>query len=105
MLLLSLAGIALGLYMLINPRTRELGRLFSLWWVTGAAASSGVLMRDLVTFTVGSVCFLVAGVVFLLRTRTIRRSPVGRSGRKRSKPPDDTDDRNNKPKGYGKAVS
>ena len=31
LLFVSLAGVALGLYMLVNARTRDLGRLFALW--------------------------------------------------------------------------
>jgi hypothetical protein len=74
----ALAGIGLGVYMATNPNTRELGRLFALWWIPGAAAASGVLMRDLVTFTVGSVCFLVAGAVFLLKGLTMRKAHLKR---------------------------
>ena len=64
--------------MATNPNTRELGWLFACWWVPGAAAAAGVLMRDLVTFAVGSVCFLVAGVVFLLKGVLMRRSHAKR---------------------------
>ncbi len=66
--------------MATNPNTRELGWLFACWWVPGAAAAAGVLMRDLVTFAVGSVCFLIAGVVFLLKGVLMRRSHVKRGG-------------------------
>lgn len=72
LLLIFLAGIGLGVYMATNPNTREFGWLLALWWVPGAAGATGVLMRDLVTFTVGAVCFLVAGVVFLLKSIIIR---------------------------------
>ncbi len=65
MLLLALAGVGLGVYMATNPNTRELGLLFALWWIPAAAAASGILMRDLVTFVIGLACFLVAGVVFI----------------------------------------
>jgi hypothetical protein len=45
-----------------------------------AAASSGVLMRDVVTFLVGILCFLVAGAAFGLQD-TARRKPVARRTR------------------------
>ena len=64
LLLASLAGIAFGVYMAADPKTRESGGLFAVWWVSAAAAASGLLMRDVVTFTVGVLCFLVAGAVF-----------------------------------------
>lgn len=78
-LLLSLAGIGLGVYMTTTSNTRELGRLFALWWIPAAAASSGILMRDLVTFVVGLGCFLVAGVFFVstgvaMRSRRMNRA-------------------------------
>lgn len=66
LLTISLGGVALGLYMAADPKTRTRGWLFSVWWVPGLAAASGVLMRDVVTFTVGALCFLVAGAVFIL---------------------------------------
>ena len=70
LLVISLAGIALGLYMAADKRTRSRGRLFAVLWVPALAASSGVLMRDVVTFTVGLLCFLVAGTVFALQATT-----------------------------------
>ena len=71
-LLFSLAGIGLGAYMATNPNTRELGGLFSLWWVPAVAAASGILMRDLVTFVVGMGCFLFAGLVFVSTSIVMR---------------------------------
>ena len=67
LLVISLAGVALGLYMAADKRTRSRGRLFAVLWVPAVAASTGVLMRDIVTFTVGLLCFLVAGTVFVLQ--------------------------------------
>jgi hypothetical protein len=87
-LVIALAGIAFGIYMAADPRTREAGKLCAIWWVPGVAAASGVLMRDVVTFTVGILCFLVAGAVFVIeggrvhkptvrRTRELARGPGG----------------------------
>ncbi len=66
LLLICLAGVALGVYMASEDKNREAGVLFALCWVSGAAGAAGVAMRDVVTFLVGMVCFLVAGAVFLL---------------------------------------
>ncbi|CAA9418001.1 MAG: hypothetical protein AVDCRST_MAG22-2350 [uncultured Rubrobacteraceae bacterium] len=66
LLLICLAGIALGVYMAFEHKNREAGTLFALCWVSGAAGAAGVAMRDSVTFLVGMVCFLVAGAVYLL---------------------------------------
>ena len=63
LLLVSLAGTSFGVYMATDPKTRGQGALFAVWWVSGVAAASGVLMRDVVTFAVGLLCLLVAGVV------------------------------------------
>ena len=76
MLVVALAGIALGIYMAVEPKTRASGRLFAIWWVPGVAAASGVLMRDVVTFAVGIVCFLVAGAVIVLEDRSPRKMHV-----------------------------
>ena len=64
LLLASLTGVAFGVYMAADPKTRDSGGLFAVWWVPAAAAASGLLMRDVVTFTIGVLCFLVAGAVF-----------------------------------------
>ena len=66
LLLICLAGIAVGLYMASEDKNREAGLLFALCWVPAAAGATGVAMRDWVTFLVGMVCFLVAAAVFLL---------------------------------------
>jgi hypothetical protein len=78
LLLASLAGIAFGTFMAVDPKTREPGKLFAIWWVAAVAAASGVLMRDVVTFAVGSFCFLVAGAVFTFEgVRRPARKPTG----------------------------
>ncbi len=79
LLLVSLAGVAFGVYMAVDPKTRESGKLFAVWWVPAAAAASGLFMRDVVTFTIGVLCFLVAGAVFTFEdgkapTRTAPRT-------------------------------
>jgi hypothetical protein len=76
LLVVTLAGIALGIYMAFEPKTRASGKLFAIWWVPGLAAASGVLMRDVVTFVVGIVCFLVAGAVIVLEDRGPRKVQV-----------------------------
>ena len=81
LLLASLAGVAFGAYMAIDAKTRESGKLFVIWWMSAAAAASGVLMRDVVTFAVGGLCFLVAGAVFTFedgraQTKRARTSSV-----------------------------
>ena len=80
MLIVCLAGVALGLYMATDSKTREGGWLFAVWWVPGVAAASGVLMRDLVTFTVGTFCFLVAGAVFVLDGDRSRKPQADKKG-------------------------
>jgi hypothetical protein len=76
LLVVALAGIALGIYMAVEPKTRASGKLFAIWWIPGVAAASGVLMRDVVTFAVGIVCFLVAGAVIVLEDRSPRNMHV-----------------------------
>ena len=80
LLLVALAGIALGIFMAVDPKTRDSGKLFAIWWVPGVAAASGVLMRDVVTFTVGVVCFVVAGAVILFEDRRPRQTQVREKG-------------------------
>ena len=63
MLVVSLAGTLFGVYMATDPKPRGQGTLFAVWWVSGVAAASGVLMRDVVTSAVGLLCLLVAGAV------------------------------------------
>jgi hypothetical protein len=77
MLAVSLAAIAFGVFMAINSKTRGTGKYFALWWVPGAAAASGIIMRDIVTFTISFTCFCIAGIVFAFEAR-------GAEGTKRS---------------------
>ena len=79
LLVISLAGVALGLYMAADGRTRSRGRLFAVLWVPALAASTGVLMRDVVTFTVGLLCFLIAGTVFALQGGAPNEPPARRT--------------------------
>jgi hypothetical protein len=78
LLVIALAGIGLGIYMAVEPKTRASGKLFAVWWVPVLAAASGVLMRDVVTFTVGIVCFVAAGAVFVLEDDWSRKPAVRR---------------------------
>jgi hypothetical protein len=83
LLVVALAGMALGIYMAVEPGNRESGRLFAIWWVPGLAAASGVLMRDVVTFGVGIVCFVVAGTVILFEASRPRKMQVREKGDRR----------------------
>ena len=65
--------------MAIDPKNRDAGWFFVVWWVPGVAAASGVLMRDVVTFAVGSLCFLVAGTAFALGSETYGKPSVERT--------------------------
>jgi hypothetical protein len=76
LLVVALAGVGLGIYMAVEPKTRASGKLFAIWWVPGVAAASGILMRDIVTFTVGVICFLVAGAMMVFEDSRPRKSQV-----------------------------
>jgi hypothetical protein len=87
LLLLSLAGVAFGVFMALDDRTREQGVFFAIWWVPAVAASLGVMLRDRVTFAIGALCFVIAGAVLALehhsskgQVRSKRRS-TGTSSR------------------------
>ena len=80
MLVAALAGIGLGIYTAVEPKTRASGKLFAIWWVPGLAAASGVLMRDIVTFTVGLICFLIAGAVMVFEDSKPPKSQVRGKG-------------------------
>ncbi len=83
LLLVSFVGVAFGVYMAADTKTREAGKLFAIWWVPAAAAASGVLMRDVVTFAVGTLCFLVAGAVFTFEGGRVQRPTIKRTGEAR----------------------
>ena len=80
LLVVALAGVGLGIYMAVEPKTRASGKLFAIWWVPGVAAASGILMRDIVTFTVGVICFLVAGAMMVFEDSRPRKSQVRGKG-------------------------
>ena len=80
LLVVALVGIGLGIYMAVKPMTRASGKLFAIWWVPGLAAASGVLMRDVVTFTVGLICFFIAGAVMVFEDSRSRKSQVRGKG-------------------------
>ncbi len=101
LLLVSLAGIGLGVFMAMDPKNRHAGRFFAVWWVPVAAAASGVLMRDSVTFAVGLLCFVVAGAAFALRDETRRKPSVKRTRQNRAR----NRDSSGQTKGEDKAVS
>ena len=111
LLVVTLAGVGFGIYMAADPRTREAGKLCAVWWVPGVAAASGVLMRDVVTFTVGILCFLVAGAVFVFegnrpRKPTVRRrSNLTRGPRGKRRPDSEKTTQENRAQGSGRAAS
>lgn len=70
--LVSLCGLALGLFMAADRRTREAGLLFALWWTPALAGAAGILMRDPVTFFVGTFCFVVAGLALYFERASAR---------------------------------
>ena len=75
-LLVALAGLALGLFMAADRRTREPGLFFVLWWTPALATAAGIFMRDPVTVLIGSLCFAVAGVALYFE-RPPARKPSG----------------------------
>jgi len=81
LLLLSLAVVAFGVYMALDERHRERGIFLAVWWVPAVAASIGILTRDSVTFTVGVLCFVVAGTALVLDLRGTRKPARQRPAR------------------------
>lgn len=106
LLIVSLLGVVFGVYMSTHPRSRESGLLFAGWWIPAVGASLGVLLRDPVTFTVGLLCFLVAGTAFIL-TNSGRKSQSARGGRSANRQQDSskTTKENRTGKGYKRAAS
>lgn len=88
LLLICLTGIALGVYMASDVRTREPGILFALCWVSAAAGAAGVIMLDVVTFLVGVLCFLAAGTAFLLFGDGVQPRPVRQREGDTPRPPE-----------------
>ena len=94
LLLLSLAGLAFGVFMAFDERNREQGIFFAIWLVPAVAASLGIVLRDWVTFTIGTLCFVIAGAALALerhgskkQARSRRTSPAGaNAGAKRKRP-------------------
>jgi hypothetical protein len=92
LLLLSLAGLAFGVFMAFDERNREQGVFFAIWLVPAVAASLGIVLRDWVTFTIGVLCFVVAGAALALerhgskkQARSRRTSPAS-TGAKKKRP-------------------
>jgi hypothetical protein len=90
LLLLSLAVFAFGVYMALDERHRERGIFLAVWWIPAVAASIGILMRDSVTFTVGVLCFVVAGTALVLDLRGTRRPVRQRPAGQRPAEPEPT---------------
>ena len=78
--LVSLAGLALGLFMAADRRTRQPGILFALWWTPALATAAGIFMRDPVTFFTGLICFVVAGAALFFERRSTRKFSSTRRG-------------------------
>lgn len=72
LLVVCLALVLFGVAMALGSQSRQAGVYFALWWVTGAAAASGIIVRDPVTLAVGGTCFLVAGLAFVFEARRMR---------------------------------
>ena len=89
---ICLAGVALGVYMASDARSREPGVLFALCFVSGAAGAFGLAARDVVTFVVGFLCFLVAGAAFLLFGGVQRGSGRRERGRPRGRVPEGSEE-------------
>jgi hypothetical protein len=94
LLLLSLAGLAFGVFMAFDERNREQGVFFAIWLVPAVAASLGIVLRDWVTFTIGVLCFVIAGAALALerhgskeQARSKRTSPASaNAGAKKKRP-------------------
>ena len=78
LLLLSLAGVAFGVFMAFDERNRERGVFFAIWLVPAVAASLGIVLRDWVTFVVGALCFVIAGAALALERHGSKEQPKSR---------------------------
>ncbi len=78
LLLLSLAGLAFGVFMALDERNREQGIFFAIWLVPAVAASLGIVLRDWVTFIIGTLCFVVAGAALALEHHGSKEQPRSR---------------------------
>ena len=78
--LVSLAGLALGLFMAADRRTRQPGIMFALWWTPALATAAGMFMRDPVTFFIGLICFVVAGAALFFERQSTRKFSGARRG-------------------------
>ena len=111
-LVVSVAGIFIGVFMATDTRTRGQGVLFAVSWISGVAAASGVLMRDVVTFAVGLLCLLLAGAALVFEGGG-RNEPPARRRNDPSKGIQDADKsrgsekttKENRSDPYGKAAS
>ena len=106
LLIPSLAGVAFGAYMSTHPRTRDSGTLFALLWVPALAAAGGILLKDPVTFIVGAICFLVAGVTVYLSGRGTGKPTARRTTSETPQTPTpNTTRENQKQNGYRRTAS
>jgi hypothetical protein len=78
LLLLSLAGLAFGVFMAFDERNREQGIFFAIWLVPAVAASLGIVLRDWVTFSIGALCFVIAGAALALERHGSKEQPKSR---------------------------
>ena len=78
LLLLSLAGLVFGVFMALDERNREQGIFFAIWLVPAVAASLGIVLRDWVTFTIGALCFVIAGAALALEHHGSKEQPKSR---------------------------
>jgi hypothetical protein len=78
LLLLSLAGLAFGVFMAFDERNRQQGIFFAIWLVPAVAASLGIVLRDWVTFTIGALCFVIAGAALALERHGSKEEPRSR---------------------------
>ncbi len=83
------------MFMAFDERNREQGVFFAIWLVPAVAASLGIVLRDWVTFTIGALCFIIAGAALALerygskeQSRSRRTSPASaNAGAKKKRPP------------------